>query len=116
MSKLVYRTKYTYPDYKLKPEFYVGTFGENDWQLGEVACVDRVFYRLPNGSEYAIFKFAERTWTGGKRLRWEEWHNGKFSNNYFTCFEDAVDGLENECAFWGFGTRNKHRIWGEWED
>ena len=116
MSKLVYHTKYQYPDYKLKPEFYVGTFGENDWRLGEVACVDRVFYRLPNDSEYAIFKFAERTRTGGKRLRWEEWHNGKFSNNYFTCFEDAVDGLENECAFNGFGTRNKHRMWGEWED
>ena len=76
MGRFVYRTKYTYPDYKLKSEFYVGTFGENDWQLGEVACVDRVFYRLPNGSEYAIFKFAERTRTGGKRLRWEEWHNG----------------------------------------
>ena len=29
MSKLVYRTKYNYPDYKMKTEFYVGTFSEN---------------------------------------------------------------------------------------
>ena len=108
--------KYNYPNYKLKVEFTVGTFGENQWGFGECACVDRAFYVLPDGAEFAFFKFCERTYTGRKKVRWEEWHNGKFSNNYFTCFEDAVDSLENECAFWGFGTRNKHRMWGEWED
>ena len=45
MGRFVYRTKYTYPDYKLKAEFSVGTFIENEWKFGEVACVDRVFYR-----------------------------------------------------------------------
>ena len=68
MGRFVYRTKYKYPDYKLKSEFTVGTYGENEWKLGETACVDRCYYRLPNGSEYAIFKFAERTRTGGKRF------------------------------------------------
>ena len=116
MGRFVYRTKYTYPDYKLKSEFTVGTFGENEWKLGETACVDRCYCRLPKGGEYVSFWFAERTRPGGKRLRWETYHNGRFSNNYFTCFEDAVDSLENECAFWGYGTRNKHRIYGEWEE
>ena len=116
MGRFVYHTKYQYPDYKLKSEFYVGTFGEYEWQKGEIACVDRVFYRLPNGSEYAIFKFAERTRTGGKRLRWEEWHNGKFSNNY-NYFDDAVERIKDEIAFFGFDTKMKnHRMWGEWED
>lgn len=53
-------------------EFTPGTCGENDWEKGESACVDRAFYVLPNGSEYAIFKFCERTMTGRKKLRW--WH------------------------------------------
>lgn len=117
MGRFVYRTKYTYPDYKLKSEFNVGTFGENDWKLGETACVDRCYYRLPNGSEYAIFKFAERTRTGGKRLRWEVYHNGRFSNNYFTCFDDAVECVENEIAFNGFEkNRSKYRIESKWEE
>ena len=59
-----------------KMEFTPGTWGENDWEKGESACVDRVFYVLPNGSEYAIFKFCERTMTGHKKLRWEAYHNG----------------------------------------
>ncbi len=114
--KCVYDTKYNYPDYKLKTEFRVGTYSENEWKLGEIACVDRYFYRLPNGSEYAIFKFAERTRTGNKKLRWEVYHNGKFSNNYFTCFEDATNCIENEIAFNGFDkNRSKYRINGRYE-
>ena len=116
MGRFVYHLKYGYPDYALKREFYVGTYSENDWKPGETACVDRWYYFLPNESEYAIFKFAERTRMGGKKLRWEVWHNGKFSNNYFTCFEDAVKQVDNECTFWGFGARNKYRIEGEWEE
>lgn len=109
MSK---KLKYDYPNYKLKMEFTPGTWGENDWELGEAACVDRVFYSLPNGSEYAIFKFVERTRTGRKRVRWEEWHNGRFSNNYFTCFDDAARSVEGEIWFNGFsGTRTKYRIY-----
>lgn len=117
MGRFVYHTKYKYPEYKLKSEFQVGTYSENDWQLGEVACVDRCYYRLPNDSEYAIFKFAERTYSGGKRLRWEVYHNGKFSNNYFTCFNDAVRSVEDEMVFCGYGkNRNKYRIESRWED
>lgn len=59
--------KYNYPKYKLKMEFTPGTWGENDWKLGEQACVDRAFYVLPGGTEYAIFKFVERTRTGRKK-------------------------------------------------
>lgn len=104
--------KYEYPNYKLKSEYTTGTWGENDWELGEIACVDRAFYSLPNGSEYAIFKFCERTRTGRKKVRWEEWYNGRFSNNYFTCFDDAVRSVENEIAFHGFeGTRQKYRVY-----
>ena len=104
--------KYDYPNYKLKPEFTPGTYSENSWKPGETACVDRTFFVLPNGSEYAIFKFAERTMTGRKRLRWEVWHNGEFLNNYFTCFDDAVKRCENEIAFFGFpGNRQKYRIY-----
>lgn len=117
MGRFVYHTKYQYPDYKLKMEFGVGTFSENEWKLGETACVSRCYYRLPNDSEYAIFKFAERTPTGRKRLRWEVYHNGRFSNNYFTCFDDAVECVENEMMFWGYGKdRNKYRIESKWED
>jgi hypothetical protein len=117
MGHFVYRTNHKYPDYKLKHEFSVGTFGENDWKLGEIACVDRYYYRLPNDSEYAIFKFAERTRTGGKKLRWEVYHNGKFSNNYFTCLDDATECIENEISFFGFkGNRSKYRIESEWEE
>lgn len=102
--------QYQYPKYLLKSEFTPGTWGENDWNLGEIACVDRAYYSLPNGSEYAIFKFCERTYTGRKKLRWETWHNGKFYNNYFTCFDDAVSSVENEIAFNGFkGSRNNYR-------
>ena len=104
--------KYKYPDYKLKMEFTPGTFGENDWRLGESACVDRAYYILPNGSEYVIFKFAERTMTGRKKVRWEEWHNGKFSNNYFTSFDDAVRRMESEIEFNGFKSgRQNYRIY-----
>lgn len=117
MGRFVYPTAYDYPNYKLKPEFYVGTFSEDEWKLGEVSCVDRCYYQLPNGSEYAISKFAERTRTGGKRLRWEVYHNGKFSNNYFTCFDDAVRCVEDEIRFNGFkGNRSQYRIESRWED
>ena len=116
MGRFVYDTKYSYPDYKLKLEFYVGTFSEDDWKLGESACVDQCYYRLPNDSEYAIFKFAERTRTGGKRLRWEVYHNGRFSNNYFTCFDDAVEEVNNEIRFNGFDKdMSKYRIRSRWE-
>ena len=111
--KLVYKTKYTYPEYQLKTEFIKGTFSENDWRLGETACVGRWFYQLPNESEYAIYKFAERTPTGNKKLRWEVYHNGKFSNNYFTGFYDAVNSIEDEIAFNGFDKDlTKYRIQG----
>lgn len=103
---------YTYPNYKLKYEFTPGTYSENEWQLGEVACVDRAFYALPNGSEYAIFKFCERTMTGRKKSRWETYHNGKFYNNYFLGFEEAVTQVENEIAFNGFpGKRQDYRVY-----
>ena len=104
--------KYEYPKHTLKYEFTPGTWGENEWGLGEIACVDRAFYILPNGSEYAIFKFCERTMTGRKKLRWELWHNGKFSNNYFTSFDDAAESIENEIRFFGFsGNRQKYRAY-----
>lgn len=97
--------KYTYPNYPRKIEFTPGTWGENDWQPGEVACVNRTFYRLPDDTEYAIFKFCERTHTGRKRLRWELWHNGRFSNNYFTCVEDVTRQIEDRISFFGFPGR-----------
>ena len=104
--------KHTFPTYTLKSEFTPGTWGENDWEPGETACVDRTYYALPNGSEYAIFKFCERTHTGRKKLRWEAWHNGRFYNNYFTCFDDAVNSVENEIRFNGFkGNRNTYRVY-----
>ena len=104
--------KYEYPKYKLKTEFTPGTFGENDWELGEQNCVDRAFYSLPSGNEYAIFKFVERTRTGRKKVRFEEWYNGKFSNNYFTCFDDAASCVNNEIDFNGFeGTRETYRVY-----
>lgn len=95
--------KYKYPEYELKSEFTIGTWGENDWQLGEVNCVDRHYYRLPNESEWAIFKFCERTMTGRKKCRWEVWSNGKWYNNYFTCYHDAIEPIKNEISFYGFG-------------
>lgn len=104
--------RYNYPNYVLKQEFTPGTYSENAWVLGETACVDRVFYVLPNGSEYAIFKFAERTMTGRKRCRWEVWYNGRFYNNYFTSFKDAVSSVESEIGFNGFtGKRQDYRVY-----
>lgn len=104
--------KHNYPNYKLKMEFTPGTWGENDWELGEVACVDRAFYSLPSGNEYAIFKFVERTRTGRKKTRWEVWQNGTFSNNYFNSFDEAASRIENEIAFNGFaGTRQTYRVY-----
>ena len=92
-----------YPTYPMKMEFTPGTYGENEWAKGESACVDRHFYVLPNGSEWAIFKIAERTHTGHKKIRYETWHNGRWYNNYFTySYDDAVNGMENEIAFFGF--------------
>ena len=109
--KCIYPTKYEYPNYDLKRDFTPGTFSENEWMLGETACVERCYYSLPNGSEYAIFKFAERRRTGGKKFRWEVYHNGRFFNNYFTCFDDAVNCVENEMAFHGYGNNlSKYRI------
>lgn len=103
--------KYEYPNYKLKMEYTPGTFGENNWNLGEMACVDRAFYSLPDGTEYAIFKFVERSRTDKKKVRWEVWRDGKFSNNYFNSFNEAVKGLENYIEFWGFpGTRQTYYV------
>ena len=105
---------YIFPKQAVKPEFTPGTWGENQWDLGETACVDRAYYALPNGSEYAIFKFCTRTPTGRKKLRWESWHNGRFYNNYFTCFDDAASSIENEIRFNGFhGDRQKYRVYPE---
>ena len=102
---------HTFPAYPLKVEFTPGTSGENDWKLGEIACVSRSFYVLPNGSEYAIFKFCERTRTGRKRLRWEAWRNGRFSNNYFRSYDEALSYIENEIALNGFsGTLSDYRV------
>lgn len=95
--------KYDVPNYPLKRDFTPGTFSENEWKCGESACTDRHFYRLPNGSEYAVFKFSERTRTGNKRVRYEVWHNGKFSNNYFNNdFDEAIRSMENEIVFFGY--------------
>lgn len=108
--------KHSFPDYKLKSEFTPGTWGENDWALGETACVSRAYYALPSGNEYAIFKFCTRTPTGRKKLRWEAWYNGRFANNYFTCFDDAVQSIENEIRFHGFpGTLQSYRVYPELE-
>ena len=91
------------PTYKMKRDFRPGTFSENEWQKGETACVDRHFYRLPNGSEWVVYTFAERTHTGMKKVRMEVWHNGQFHNNYFSNnYDDAVNSMENEIAFFGF--------------
>ena len=107
--------RHQFPEYKLKPEFVPGTWGENGWDLGETACVDRAYYALPSGNEYAIFKFCTRTPTGRKKLRWETWRNGRFSNNYFTCFDDAVNTIENEISFNGYpGTIQKYRVYPEY--
>ena len=103
--------KYNYPNYKLKVEFTVGTYGENQWGLGECACVDRAFYVLPDGAEFAFFKFCERTYTGKKKVRWEEWHNGKFSNNHFY-FDNAVEYMEVYIEFNGFrNNRQNYRVY-----
>lgn len=104
--------KYNYPNYKLKMEFTPGTWGENDWELGEQSCVDRAFYSLPDGTEFAIFKFVERTRTGKKKVRFEEWHNGRFSNNHFTSFDDACRWMENYIDFNGFKHgRQNYRVY-----
>lgn len=104
--------RYDYPKYNLKMEFTPGTWGENDCELGEQDCVDRAFYVLPDGTEFAIFKFVERTRTGRKKVRWEEWYNGKFSNNYFTSFDDACKWMESYIDFNGFKHgRQNYRVY-----
>lgn len=105
--------KFDYPKYQLKSEFTVGTFSENEWKLGECACVDRVFYVLPDGEEFAFYKFCERTHTGRKKIRWEEWHNGKFSNNYFSGgFDSGVKWMEGYMKFNGFSnSRQNYRVY-----
>lgn len=103
--------KYSFPEHKLKMEFTVGTYGENDWELGEVNCVDRHYYALPNGNEWAVYKFCERTRTGNKKCRWEVWYNGKWYNNYFTSYEDAIQSIDGEIEFNGFnGKRIDYRV------
>ena len=103
--------KYEYPNYKLKMDFTPGTYSENNWKYGETACVDSAFYSIPDGSEYAIFKFSERTMTGRKKNRWEVWQDGRFSNNYFTCFDDAAKRIDNEIMFCELkGTRQDYRV------
>lgn len=105
--------KYSYPNYQTKPSFTPGTWGENQWKLGEIACTDRCFYMIPGGPEFAIFEFTERTHTGKKKVRWEQWWNGHFHNNYFTNFEDAVENVENCIAAFGLpGGRQKYRVYG----
>ena len=104
--------KYDFPKYKLKMEFTVGTWGENDWKLGESACVNDAFYVLPDGTEYGIYKFVERTRTGRKKCRWELWQNGKFCNNYFNSFDEASERIDNHIDFWGFPkNRQKYRVY-----
>ena len=105
--------KFNYPKYQMKSEFTVGTFSENKWELGECACVDRAFYVLPDGEEFVFFKFCERTHTGRKRIRWEEWHNGKFSNNHFSGgFDAAVKSMECYMSFNGFSNnRQNYRVY-----
>ena len=103
--------KQSYPSYTLKREFTPGTLSEDEWKPGECACVERAFFVLPNDSEYAIFKFATRTQTGRKSLRWEVYHNGRFSNNYFNGYEEAVQCIKNEISFWGFdGSLYSYRV------
>lgn len=104
--------KEKFPIYNLKPDFTPGTFSENDWELGEQACTDRAYYRLPDGNCYAIFKFSTRTMTGRKKVRWEVYRNGRFSNNYFTNFDDAAREIDNAIEFHGFGgNRQNYRIY-----
>lgn len=95
--------QHNYPTYPMKSEFTPGTFSENEWQKGEQACTSRHFLRLPNGSEYAIYRIAERMPTGRKSIRYELWHNGKWSNNFFTAdFDEATQSIKDELAFWGY--------------
>ena len=104
--------KFKYPNYKLKTEFTPGTWSENDWQLGESACVDRAFYVLPDGSEFAFFKFCERTFTWKKKTRWEEWYNGKLSNNHFNSdFNTAASHMDGYIAFNFDGKRQDYRVY-----
>ena len=105
--------KYKYPDHDLKEDFTPGTYSENNWKLGETACTNRAYYVLPNGSEYAFFKFTTRTVTGKKKVRWEEWCDGRFSNNHFTSsFDEAARRLEGEIKFNGFpGYRQTYRVY-----
>ena len=104
--------KYEYPNYKLKVEFTPGTWGENQWDYGEMACVSRSFYALPNGDEFVFFKFCERTMTGKKKTRWEEWHNGKLSNNHFNCdFDTAARFMDGYIAFNFDGKRQDYRVY-----
>lgn len=47
-----------------------------------------------------------------ERLRWEAWHNGKFSNNYFNGFDEAVSWAENLVRFNGWpGKLNDYRVY-----
>lgn len=102
--------KYDFPNPKLKTEFTPGTYGENDWAIFEQACVDKRHYVLPDGEEFAIYKYVERTPTG-KRCRWESWYNGKFSNNYFNGFDEAVRWMENYMEFNGIpGKRSDYEV------
>lgn len=104
--------KYDYPNYKLKAEFTPGTWSENQLDYGESACVDRAFYALPDGTEYAVFKFCDRTMTGRKKCRWETWHNGKFANNYFNSFDEAMRWFDGYIGFNGFpGKRQDYRVY-----
>lgn len=104
--------KYNFPKHKLKMEFTPGTWGENEWELGEQACVDCAFYVLPDNIEYAIYKFVTRTRTGAKKCRWEVWRNGKFSNNYFNGFYEAVKQIDGYIDFNGLsGTRQNYRVY-----
>lgn len=106
------KLQHTFPTYPLKHDFTPGTWGENEWQKGETACVDRAFYAFPGGTECAVFKFAERTMTGKKRVRWEVWHNGKFSNNYFNGFDEAVRWYEDMIRFQGLpGKLRDYRVY-----
>ena len=104
--------KYDIPVYPMKLDFTPGTFSEDEWQKGESACVERNYYRLPNGSEWAMYKFSTRTPTGNKRVRWEVWHNGRFHNNYFNnSYEEVVESMGYEIAFNGFDkNRSKYRL------
>lgn len=106
--------KYAYPVYDSKMEYDPGMWGWEEWENGETNCTNSQFYLLPDGTEYVIFKLVTRTMTGGKRARWEVWHNGRFSNNYFSqdgaTVDDAIEWLDSYIKFNGLPGKSSDYI------